>query len=171
MVWGVLPLWSPSSVMPSPSPARYVILATFLGVVVIAIAFARVRYLPCGFSGRCPAGAVLPGVRVDGEPVPKGVMLRAFVQERVDALRARRVNVTAPGDPSRIVDEASLGDLGLDVDVDRVVARALSVGRDDDLLTQAQTAERARRGGIDVSLDPTVDARTVIDRFAPLKEE
>ena len=126
------------------------------------------RWLPLEVA-RDP-GAVLPGLRVDGETVTGDV--RTFVEGRARALEARRVRlVVRDGEAVRPVLEGSLGELGVSVDVDAVTSRALRLGRSDDVLTRAHLADRARRGDLDVPLEPRVAPRPLLDRVLPYKEE
>ena len=127
------------------------------------------RWLPLELPG--DAARVLAGLRVDGQAVgPEGV--RATIDARAGVLAARRVRlVVREGDAVRPVLDATLGDLGVAVDADAVTVRALRVGRTDDLLTRARTADRARRGEVDVPLEPTVDPRAVLTRLLPMKED
>jgi vancomycin resistance protein YoaR len=129
---------------------------------------ACLRWWPLA-TGRAPSEG-LPGLRVDGEVVKGDV--RAVVEARATALKERRVRlVVRDGDAVRPVMEASLGELGVGVDVDAVTSRALRLGRTDDLLTRARLADRARRGDLDVPLEPTVDVRAVLDHVLPWKED
>jgi vancomycin resistance protein YoaR len=120
-------------------------------------------------------GRALPGLRVDGQPVgDRGADVRATVEARARALEDRRVRLVVrdgDGDATRTVLESSLGDLGVSVDVDAVTSRALRLGRTEDLLTRARMADRARRGELNVPLEPHVDARTVVERLLPFKED
>jgi vancomycin resistance protein YoaR len=126
------------------------------------------RWLPLEVA-RDP-GRTLPGLRIDGETVTGDV--RTFVEARARALTSRRVRlVVRDGDAVRPVVEATLGELGVSVDVDAVTSRALRVGRSDDLLTRARLADRARRGDVDVPLEPRVDPRALVDLILPLKED
>jgi vancomycin resistance protein YoaR len=135
-----------------------------LAASVAGAAFvARNRYLP--------DAAVLPGLRIDGVGIEPGADLRALVEERAAALRARSVKIVERGEEeSRVIATATLGDLGVTVDVDGVVARALSLGHEGDWLTRAEAAESARRGNLDVPITGVVDPSAIVARFAPLKE-
>lgn len=126
------------------------------------------RWLPLVF-GHHPERA-LPGLRVDGATVTGEV--RALVAERAGALEGRRVRmVVRDGNAVRPVLEATLGELGVSVDVDAVTARALRLGRSGDLLTCARLADRARRGDLDVPLEPRLDPRALLDRLLPRKDD
>jgi vancomycin resistance protein YoaR len=126
------------------------------------------RWLPLEVA-RDP-GRALPGLRVDGETVTGDV--RAFVEARAEALTSRRVRlVVREGDVVRPILEGTLGELGVSVDVDAVTSRALRLGRRDDVLTRARLADRARRGDVDVPLEPRVDPRALVDRVLPYKED
>jgi vancomycin resistance protein YoaR len=115
----------------------------------------------------------LPGLRIDGETVaggPRGA--RAVAEARVRALEERSVRlVVREGDATHTVLESTLGGLGVSVDVDAVASRALRLGRTEDPLGRARLALRARRGALDVPLEPQVDDRTIAERLVPLKEE
>jgi vancomycin resistance protein YoaR len=140
-----------------------------LSVVVLAAAtaaaglVARNRFLP--------ADEVLPGVRVDGVGIERGADVRAIVEERASALRARTVKIVERSEEGeRVVATVTLGELGASVDVDGAVERIVALGHEGDWLTRAAVAERARRGDIDVPVTAVIDASAVVARFAPLKE-
>ena len=129
------------------------------------------RWWPLALPGA--SGRVLPGLRVDGEDVGEQG-LRGAVEAKARTLGQRRVRLVArerERDALRPVVEATLAGLGVEVDADAVAARALRIGRTDDLLTRADLADRARRGEVDVPLEPTIDPRALIDRLLPLKED
>lgn len=112
----------------------------------------------------------LPGLRIDGETVAGPA--RALVERRAAALLARPIRLVAKeGDGVRPVLATTLAELGASVDVDAVTSRALRLGRTEDLVTRARLADRARRGELDVPLEPRADARAVVARLAPLKED
>jgi vancomycin resistance protein YoaR len=151
--------------------ARLVILGTFLGTLASGVVFARARYLPCGFDGHCAPGAVLPGLKVDGEAVPALADVRDIAQSHADAILARRVRLVVESDGNRVLDEATLGELGVHVDVEGAVARALAYGQGEDPLSQGTLAERARRRDVDIPLRSTVAPGAVLARLGPLKED
>jgi vancomycin resistance protein YoaR len=147
---------------------------TTLGLLVAALggsaAVAVSRWWPLVLSDD-PA-ASLPGLRIDGERVAPGADVRAMVAARADALLQRRVRlVTKDGDAVHPVLEASLGELGVSVDVDGVTSRALRLGRSGDALTRAHLADQARRGELDVPLEPTVDTRVVVEKLAAFEDD
>jgi hypothetical protein len=126
------------------------------------------RWWPLAFA---QPSRTLPGLRVDGEPVgPDGV--RAVVDARARALEGRRVTVVvSDGDGARVLAESSLGELGVSVDRESVTSVALRVGREGDVLARARAANLARRGAIDVPLQPSVDWRPIVGLLVPLKED
>jgi vancomycin resistance protein YoaR len=129
---------------------------------------ASTRWLPLATANAPDRG--LPGLRVDGVTVNGAV--RPVVEARAEALLGRRVRlVLREGGAVNTVVEASLGDLGVSVDVDAATSRALRLGRTQDVLARARLADRARRGDLDVPLEPQVDPRVVVDRLAPLAED
>lgn len=150
---------------------------TRIGILTLALAAgvggawaAAARWWPLALS-RDPSRA-LPGLRIDGVALEPGQTVRALVQQRADALEGRRMRlVVKDGAGARPVVEATLGDLGVHVDVEDVTSRALRIGRTGDALSRASMADRARRGDVDVALEPRFDARAVIARLAPMKED
>src|SRR5579863_6266101 len=82
------------------------------------------------------AQRVLPGLRVDGVPVPDAAgAIHAVADERCRALASRRVRLLARavGGEADVVLEATLGELGVSADPDEVSRRALRLGRSGDL--------------------------------------
>ncbi len=150
---------------------------TRIGILTLALAAgaggawaAAARWWPLALS-RDPARA-LPGLRIDGVTVSRALGVRALVQQRAEALEGRRVRlVVKDASGARPVLEATLGELGVHVDVDGVTSRALRLGRSGDALSRASLADRARRGELDVALEPSFDARAVVARLAPMKED
>jgi vancomycin resistance protein YoaR len=143
-------------------------------IAALAAAWAVAMWVACGRWLPLAAGASpergLPGLRVDGQTVTGEV--RELVGERARALEGRRLRlVVREGDAMRPALEATLGELGVSVDVDAVTARALRLGRACDLLRCARLADRARRGDLDVPLEPRLDPRVLIDRLLVLKDD
>jgi vancomycin resistance protein YoaR len=137
---------------------RLSVLAVLAGAFLGGAAYERPQLLP--------AGEVLPGVRVDGEPV-RGA-LSTTVEARAAALLSRKVHLrSAAGDD---LGERSLRDLGVRIDADAVAARARRFGHGGDWLTRIAEARRARRGEIDVPLSPAVDAAPLVALLVPYKE-
>jgi vancomycin resistance protein YoaR len=119
------------------------------------------------------AGRALPGLRIDGQVVgERAGDARAVAEERAQAVTGRRVRlVVHEGGAPRTVLESTLGELGVSVDVDAVTARALRLGRTEDVLARARLADRARRGELDVPLEPRVDPRVVMERLDAFKDD
>jgi vancomycin resistance protein YoaR len=142
-------------------------LAVAGGIVVVlgaTAAFAKGRYLP--------SADVLPGIAIDGERLPDGAdaaAVRAVAAAHARALLGRRIALANEGQ-DRPVLEASLEELGLRVDVDRVVAIALGLGKDGDVLGRAAVATDARDGRIDVPLLTRVEREIAWSRLEKLKE-
>lgn len=153
--------------MARPTFFRVTSLLILAGLCAGVGAVARARYLP--------DAPILPGLRVDGETVEADGDLRALVEARVALLKARKVKLVIDGEVAwpkeRPLLVATLGELGLEVDIEAVVARAKNLGRGEDLLARIELAERARSGDLDVPLMPVVNARVVLARLEPLKEE
>ena len=157
--------------MARPTVFRAVSLLMLAGLVAGVGVVARARYLP--------DTPILPGLRVDGETVEPDTDLRALVETRVLALKARKVKLVIDGEvgwpsakwESRPLLQATLGELGVEVDIEAVVARARNIGHGEDVVTRIDLADRARRGEIDVPLMAVVNPRVVLARLEPLKEE
>jgi vancomycin resistance protein YoaR len=154
--------------MATPTLPRFLVAGAFLGLVAGGAAYARAQVEP--------RGGALAGVRVDGVTVPAGADLQAFVAARADALRARRVKLVVTGETyaqasgTSALEETTLGDLGVTVDVDAVVRALRGVGRDTDIVTAYETRESAARGEIDVPLMATVDPRVALPHLEAFKE-
>ncbi len=120
---------------------------------------------------RMPDGDVLPGLKVDGEAVSPET-LEAVTRAHAGALLSRELEVRVEG-VERPVGRATLGDLGVRVDVARVLAEARAFGHlhtTSDWLGAIEDADSAKRGEVDVPLSPEVDADRVIAFVAPLKD-
>lgn len=127
-------------------------------------AYARLRYLP--------EGTVLPGVTIDGEPLPAKAdpaQVRAVASDRAKLLLARKVTLALP-DSDRTLREATLGELGVRVDLDATVGIATRAGKGGDWVTRAEAARDAREGRVDVPLVTTLDRDAALAVILPLKE-
>lgn len=111
-----------------------------------------------------PDAVVLPGVRIDG--VPAGDDPEGLAATQANALLSRRVKLVAAGE----MIEMTLADLGVRVDARAAADRAKAIGKSGDILERWETTKKARDGGIDVPLLPTVDHDVVVRVLAPLKE-
>jgi vancomycin resistance protein YoaR len=122
------------------------------------------------------AARTLPGLRIDGCEVgdrPGGAMATAEARSR--ALDSRRVRLVAAGPPGtdsepEVVIEASLGELGVWEDPAATAARAMRVGRQGDPMARARLADAARRGEVDIPLEPRLDARKLFAHLLSAKE-
>lgn len=126
-----------------------------------AVAFGWSRYVPG--DGPCA------GLRIAGETLPPRTDLPAWVAERARGLSERHVHLGLAGVPSFSRD-ATLAELGVRIDVGRVVALARSIGHEGTLADRIHAALEARRGAIDVPLPIDVDAATVTALLAPVKD-
>jgi vancomycin resistance protein YoaR len=110
-------------------------------------------------------------LRVDGSALATGPA-RPQIEARAHALLDRRVRlIVRESGAARAVTEMTLGALGVVVDVDSVSSRVLRLGRSGDVATRARLADRARRGDIDVPLQPTLDSNVAMERLLPFKED
>jgi vancomycin resistance protein YoaR len=142
-----------------PTWKRFAIVLVLAGTVTGTALWAERRYLP--------EEGLLPGTRIDGAVVPAGADTKTFVEERAKATLARRLQVMLDG---RVVADQSLADLGVSVDVDRVVAAARAQGKNGDLLGRIELAERARKGELDVPLVYRIDRNAAMPLLVALKE-
>jgi len=120
-----------------------------------------------------------PTAKVDGVPVPEGRDLRSFVAERAETLLSRTVRLTLDGDdvtslalgrasPPAVPVRATLGDLGVTVDVDAVLARVTRPWTEPDLLLRYFPVDR---GDLDVPLEIGLDADRALSLVRRVKEE
>jgi len=152
-----------------PSFFRLALATAVVGALAATAAVAQAHFLPDALT--------LPGLRLDGAPVPAFATtkeLRAWVEERVQALRDRPIELRAPGAAGEAggqsVAQATLGELGVVVYVDGVTSRLVEVGHEGDMIARAGLAKRAREGAIDVPMLAAIDARTAGARLAAIKE-
>jgi len=165
----------PSSPTWYPSARRWFVVASLAALVPGATLAASARFLPRGalvpgltIDGAAPPGALFAPADAHGDEGGAGAdAVRAFVAERAAALTGRQVVVALGGEE---LFRATLGDLGVVVDVDRVAARAMSVGHDGDVLARVDAARRARRGELDVPLAPRVDPGVAVPILLRVKE-
>ncbi len=129
--------------------ARFAILFGLAALTVAGGAWARGHWLPQD------RGGLLPGLRVDGQEVTAPDDVKVVVQAHADALLDRRVQLEAEG--GKPLGEHTLRELGLHVDVDAITAQALAAGHEPDVLSRMETADRARKGLVDLPLRLTVD--------------
>ncbi len=149
---------------------RLCVLGALAAVGGFAAWAALARWWPLTIVG--DPDVALPGLRIDGEPLRASGSVRALVASRALALAQRRVRlVVRSDDGTRLVLEAPLADLGVSVDVDTVTTRILRLGRLEDPLTRARLADRARRGEIDVPLEPAFEPAVAIQALAPFKDD
>jgi len=122
-----------------------------------------------------PSAYVVPGLVIDGERVPDGAdaaKVRSFVEARAAALAARKVELAMPGtaEADKPALEATLGELGLVVDVEETLALASRIGKNGDPWSRAQTTREARAGKIDVPLRISIDRGVAFPKLEALKE-
>jgi vancomycin resistance protein YoaR len=143
---------------------RIALVGALLTVVGGAGAALRARYLPGTF--------VTPGLLVDGERVADGAdaaALRALVEAHATKLATQKVDLALPGEGKPVL-SATLGELGLRVDVDETVAIASRIGKGGDPWSRALTTNEARQGHIDVPLALHVDRDVAFPRLDALRE-
>jgi vancomycin resistance protein YoaR len=140
---------------------RLFVLALLGGAAAFGAVRARDRYLP--------AGETLPGLRVGGEVVAKGA-LHAVVASEADAIRNRKVHLVS--DKGDDFGEHTLGELGVKIDDDAILARAEHIGHDGDFITRARESQRAARGEIDVPIEAftQLDTAPFVQIVAQYKE-
>ena len=112
-----------------------------------------------------PESPIVRGLFVGERRVPDRGSAAAWLTGRRDTMRARIVHFR--GDDQ--VFDATLGELGVSVDVAATIERAEIVGHQGTLLRRLRESERARRGDIDVPLVWHTDrskARALLERLA-----
>ena len=152
--------------MPWPSLTRWFVLA----LVVLLTGAASLRL------ERRLAPRDLPGLAVDGMPIPDGVSAAAFISARAAARLHRRVRLTVNGEDVAGVGtgldspdhSVSLGELGVIIDEARVVGRVACERSAATWYERMDRAKLAAGGGIDVPLQPGLDfaiARPIVERI------
>ncbi len=109
---------------------------------------------------RYPTSPTLRGLRVDGTEVSPDSDLRAWLEERNAAFRARPI--VLEGDAGK--HDATLGDIGASIDVQTTLRAARAKGHQGSLVRRFREAEAARRGELDIPLTYKLD-RTVAERY------
>ena len=113
---------------------------------------------------RLPTSPTLRGLRVGGEELSLGNDPRAFLEQRAERFAAREISLLHGGKSF----PATLGSVGVEVDVDATLARALEVGHSGSVVRRLRQTREARRGEVDVPLVYRFDAaraRAYIRRF------
>lgn len=114
-------------------------------------------------------GVPAPGVRVDGETIPAGAGLKAYLDQRAARLESRRVRLilsdTAP--PLSF----TLRELGLHVDLATVERRVLAVGHTGSWGQRLSDTLRARDGRVDVPLSWTISPAPLTSLLEQRKED
>jgi vancomycin resistance protein YoaR len=115
-----------------------------------------------------PRSPVVRGLFVGEARVPDdgGPSVEAWLRARGEALRARSVRFRHEAQ----IFETTLDAAGVTLDVEATLAEARKVGHEGSTWTRVRTAERARRGEIEVPLVWTVDepkARALLASYAP----
>jgi vancomycin resistance protein YoaR len=153
--------------------ARGISIAGLFGMAAFGGAYARER---------CADAKGLTGLKVDGIALPDGVEVRAFVSRRVLALEARRVRLLVEGEDvtalvaaasrkdGHLPNSVSLGELGVSVDANALIARVMTLERGGDLLERVDLVDRASRGQVDVPLEPFVDAEKLLPLLLLIKD-
>jgi len=125
-----------------------------------ALHFVRDRLIP-------PAGAV-PGLRIEGAVLSRGADPRAQIEVRGRRLAGQHIRLRLAPDTPPI--ETTLGELGVSVDVDTTLRRALDIGRSGPLAVRLDQILRARAGRIDVPLALAFDPERAVSLLLSSKE-
>lgn len=141
---------------------RLVACSALLAGSAAAAASSVLHYLPA-------RGSAAVGLRIDGAPLPAATSVRSFVLARAAARESALVQVFLPSHPKPI--PMSLAQLGLRIDTEAAVRRALAVAHEGPLDQRLQEAVRARSGAIDIPLSWTIDAQAIFSWLGPIKEE
>ena len=123
-----------------------------------------------GYVHYVPSAVPCEGLRIDGETVPRDVDLAAWVRERALRLEARPIELRVEGLPELRV-QTTLGELGVRVDVDRVLENARRIGHEGSLADRIHDGQRAKRGEVNVPLFVRIDDEALYARLSPLREQ
>lgn len=113
-----------------------------------------------------PLSPVVRGLYIGEQRLPDDASAAAWLASRRDAARARRVRFYR-GDQSFL---ATLGEAGVEIDVDATLKRAAQIGHAGPLMYRLHESERARDGKIEVPLVWSVDearAKALFATYAP----
>lgn len=113
-------------------------------------------------------GRVAVGTRVDGGEVPEGLAPEVWVRKRAAALLERPVAWRVAGEQREVT---TLHQLGVRVDAEATLRRAMNVGRQGSLGYRIDESWRARGGLVSVPLAWTIDVSPTVERVARLKED
>ncbi|HSN97331.1 MAG TPA: VanW family protein [Candidatus Nanopelagicales bacterium] len=102
-----------------------------------------------------PRSPLVRGLSIGERFPPEGASPEAWLGARRDAIEARKVWLHREG----LWIEATLGELGMSIDVEATLSEARRVGHEGALTRRLREASRARRGRIDVPLVWTIDAQ------------
>ncbi|MCB9589797.1 MAG: VanW family protein [Polyangiaceae bacterium] len=116
---------------------------------------------------RAPKLGVAPGVKLGGASLAPGQPIAPQIERRVAALKATRVTLLGQGESAV---EASLEELGLQVDIPELVRRAERVGRHGSWLERWEEMRAARFGLIDLPLPYHFDRVVFASVLDGLKE-
>lgn len=136
------------------------------GAVALASASGAVAW---GYAHYVPSESPCEGLRIDGESLPRDVELRTWVEERASKLESRPITLRVDGLPDVQV-EATLAELGVRVDIDRVVEHARRIGHEGSLADRIHDGQRAKRGEVNVPLLLRLDDEALSARLTPLRE-
>lgn len=140
----------------------------FLLSAVVALASAS-GAAAWGYAHYVPSESPCEGLRIDGETVPQDVELTAWIAERASRLEARPITLRVEGLPEARI-ETTLAELGVRVDVDRVLELARKVGHEGSLADRIHDGQRAKRGEVNVPFSFRLDDEALSARLAPLRE-
>lgn len=113
-------------------------------------------------------GTVANGTRIAGEEVPEGTSPEAWVRRRAKEVLDRSVTFRVAGGPEVTL---TLQQLGVRVDEETTLRRAMEVGRRGSLAYRLDESWRARGGKVGVPLSWEIDAEPVVRRVDGIKEE
>ena len=114
------------------------------------------------------AGATAAGVRVAGAEVPAGTSPADHIRARAEQLEKRRISWSVREGQA---ESMTLAELGVRVDVETTLRRAMEVGRRGSLLYRLDACWRARGGQVHVPLAWEIDPSPTIERVVAAKEE
>ncbi len=138
--------------------------------VVVVLGFGSAMGVGFGFGAHyaLPSSPVAAGVYIGERRPPDGTSTSEWLMARSASLKKRTVHLRRGDD----VIDATLGELGVSIDVNSTLEVAEKIGHEGSLIRRVQEGRRARRGEIEVPLVFHLDREkaraylgTIADRF------
>lgn len=113
-------------------------------------------------------GNVAVGLLIEGRPVSSHLSIKQYVSNRVDQLSQQKVQLCVDGKPLK---PQTFEQLGLRVDGETTLRRAMGVGRTGGLMLRLDQSVRARRGQVDVPIRWWIDEQPLLELVERFKDD